>query len=252
VPTIRDIFYCKNDMTEPMHENNSSNTKKYLSERKHFRELAKANFFKSYNDDMGNLIQSINELTITIFLFASGKMDWGTIKDGMYVADLSVSFCRSHFIIIDLIISGELIEAGTLIRKQMELISRLHQIAKSDDVSKIIGKTPNIKNLINQSSRKLYSQYSQVVHSSTQNHLQMLGTYEQNGILYTPLYPVFCDDSFLTTQHWAMCSFEYFCFMQNFYIENFEDYESQKYMILFDIAAKKFTDIEWEKPSDNA
>jgi hypothetical protein len=232
-----------------MCQNDLAKTKKYLSNRKHFRELAQTKFFESYSG-IDSLIQSINELTISILLFSSGKAEWGTIQDGMYVADLSVSFCRSHFIIIDLITGGELIEAGTLIRKQMELVSRLHEIITINDVNKIIKKTPNIKNLKNQPFKKLYSQYSEVAHSSTQNPLQMLGSYESNGICHTPLYPVFCNDSFLTTQHWAMCSFEYFYFIQNFYIENFKDYESKEYMILLNIAVEKFTSIEWETPTE--
>jgi hypothetical protein len=45
-----------------------------------------------------------------------------------YQISLTTSFIRTHFLINDLILNGDLIEAFILIRKQFESLTRLHEI----------------------------------------------------------------------------------------------------------------------------
>jgi hypothetical protein len=65
-----------------------------------------------------------------------------------------------------MILNGDLIEAFTLIRKQLEALTRLHEI---DDkpLLKLLKKTPNVINLFGEGGKKLYPTLSEIVHSAT-------------------------------------------------------------------------------------
>ena len=54
-----------------------------------------------------------------LFLRFTEKIEESTEKIS-YQLDLSASFFRTHFVINDLLLSGDIIEALTLIRKQLE------------------------------------------------------------------------------------------------------------------------------------
>jgi hypothetical protein len=41
---------------------------------------------------------------------------------------LVTSYVRTHFIVTDLILNGDLVEAVTLIRKQLESVARLNEL----------------------------------------------------------------------------------------------------------------------------
>ena len=68
--------------------------------------------FLMFNEHANSLVVSINELVASMTLFVSGKSLRG-IDNGLYLADLMVSFCRSHFIASDLVLGGELVEAAS-------------------------------------------------------------------------------------------------------------------------------------------
>jgi hypothetical protein len=78
-----------------------------------------------------------------------------------YQLSLSASFLRTHFIINDMILNGDLIEAFTLIRKQLEALTRLHEI---DDkpLLKLLKKTPNVINLFGEGGKKIYPTLSEI------------------------------------------------------------------------------------------
>lgn len=101
----------------------SSKAEKYLYSRDHFRKLAQHEFLK-FNDEANLLVASINELVASLTLFVSGK-SFREIDNGLYLADLMVSFCRSHFIASDLLLGGELVEGAVIVRKQIELLAKM-------------------------------------------------------------------------------------------------------------------------------
>jgi dsDNA-specific endonuclease/ATPase MutS2 len=104
------------------------------------------------------------------------------IDNGLYLADLMVSFCRSHFIASDLILGGELVEAAVIVRKQMELLARLNELSAGLDIDKLVRRTPNIKHL-KTSLNRLYSEYSEISHSASPKVMQILGRKElEEGI----------------------------------------------------------------------
>lgn len=100
--------------------------------------------------------------------------------EGVEIADekqqykllLAVSFMRTHYVINELIISSELIEAATLMRKQLELIARLKEIDVSE-LEKLDKKVPQVKYV--PWMKKYYGLWSQVAHNVDVDSLDLLG-----------------------------------------------------------------------------
>ena len=69
-----------------------------------------------------------------------------------YQISLFTSFIRTHYLINDLFMQGDIIEAITLIRKQFESLTRLNEI-DSKPLLKLHKKTPNVCNIFNPTTR---------------------------------------------------------------------------------------------------
>ena len=158
--------------------NHFPNLEKYLQNRALARSLACKTFFEN-SPNAKLLTNCINEL-VAALTFQTCGVNFSKIKNGNYITDLVVSFCRSHFIAIDLILGNELIEAAVLIRKQLELLSRLNELLVVIDVANLEKKTPNLKHL-KTDLKKLYNDYSEVAHSSAQTPLQLLGRIQKDN-----------------------------------------------------------------------
>lgn len=182
------------------------NAQKYLESREAARRQAEQEFFSSH-PEAAPLIALGSEYVAGYMLRLSGQ-DFSKIRHGLYISDLVVSFTRTHFIAQDLIRFGELIEAAVLIRKQMELLARLHELVNADKLDHLIRKTPNVREIGTQ-IRGLYSAYSEVAHSSNPVHLQQLGELEKDGKLYTPVYPVYTRHAIVTFQHQVLTVIEF-------------------------------------------
>ena len=115
------------------------NAVKYLESRDTARKRTEAEFLSNH-PEIAPLIQLGNEYVAGCMYFLNGR-NMSTLKHGLYICDLIISFTRTHFIAQDLIGQGELIEAAVLIRKQMELQARLHELVKVKEFQKLIRKT---------------------------------------------------------------------------------------------------------------
>lgn len=173
-------------------------TKRYLESRLLARQRAEREFVDQ-NPDLIQLLAVSNEYLAGCMLNLSGK-DFGQVPHGLYACDLIVSFTRTYFIAIDLIRQGELIEAAVLVRKQIELLARLHELSANNDLDAMIRKTPNVKSLTTK-LRKLYSSYSEVAHSADPIHLQQLGRIEDERHIWTSVYPQYSENAAITFQH---------------------------------------------------
>ena len=213
-----------------MTEQLSSKAEKYIHSRDHFRKLAQHDFL-SFNEHSNLLIASINELVASMTLFVSGK-SFREIENGLYIADLMVSFCRSHFIASDLILGGELVDAAVIVRKQMELLARVNELSAGLDVEKLVKRTPNIKHLKTGLNR-LYSEYSEISHSASPKAMQLLGRKELKEGTFTPVYPEFQENAYVSMQHLVMTSLEYYVWCANFLIDNFPEYDITYDSVLF-------------------
>lgn len=216
-----------------MTEKPSSKAEKYIHSRDHFRKLAQHNFL-AFNKHASLLVASINELVASMTLFASGKR-FREIDNGLYLADLMVSFCRSHFIASDLILGGELVEAAVIVRKQMELLARLNELSAGLDIDKLVRRTPNIKHLKTGLNR-LYSEYSEISHSASPKVMQILGRKDLEEGTFTPVYPEFQENAYVSMQHLVMSALEYYVWCANFLIDNFPEYDATYDSLLFNKA----------------
>jgi hypothetical protein len=129
-------------MDDPNKETSSA---KYLYSREFCREQARKDF-GDRNVHAMPLIRLLNDYVANTMLGASGY-DVSAIRNAQYNMDLIVSFTRTHFIVMDLIVCGELIEASALQRKQFELVARLNEIREAKSIESLLNKTPNLATL---------------------------------------------------------------------------------------------------------
>lgn len=194
-------------------------TEKYLVSREGFREIAIRKFLET-DPDAVLRIALANGIVASLAWSLSGR-DLTQIPNGLYIGDLIVSFGRTHFIAMEHIVQIELIEAKTLLRKQMELLARLHEISK-DNYSK--AKTPNVTHLPAQ-IKQLYGDYSGTAHSSSPEHMILLGRLPEAGNTYTPLYPIFDENAYVALQHACLISLEFCDCLTRTYKEHSLEYD---------------------------
>ncbi len=231
-----------------MKEEFNSKTEKYLYSRDHRRKAAKYEFLK-FNEESNLFIASINELVSSLTLFLSGK-SLRKIENGLYIGDLVVSFCRSHFIACDLILGGELVEAAIVIRKQLELLSRVNELSVGLDADNLTRKTPNIRYL-KTNLKKIYSEYSEIAHSASPEIMHLLGRKEHESRIFTNLYPEFQKNAYVSMQHLTMTAFEFHVWCVNFNKDNFSEYDSTHDSLLLDNAINQYKKIFSDSNDDN-
>ena len=156
--------------------------------------------------------------------FFHADRDLRGVSNGHYIGDLLVSFCRSHFVATDLLLQGELVENATILRKQMELVSRLKELHAGMNIENLIDRTPNVGHL-RTALRRLYGEYSAIAHSSNPRTLQLLGMIEKDGVTYTPLYPVFDDNMYVALNHLAIVVLEFAVWTMEFYRRELTPYD---------------------------
>ena len=169
------------------------------------------------------VIQLLNDYVATTMLGASG-FDVSAIPNFQYNMDLSVSFTRTHFIVMDLIVCGELIEAATLQRKQFELIARLNEIREAESVESRLKKTPNLGTLRTR-IRRLYGEYSAISHSASPVPLELLGRISTQEGDWTVVYPIFSENAYVSLNHAAATVFEYYYWAHEFFSRHVNTYD---------------------------
>jgi hypothetical protein len=217
----------------------------YVHTRDYFRNLA-AQKFLSHHKDANVLVASMGELIASMVTFLSGQ-DIREVKEGEYIVKLVVSFCRSYFIAVDLTLHGELIEAAVIVRKQMEVLSRLNELTSDLDMNLLINKPPNLKHLKG-ALKKQYDAYSKVAHSSSLEGMALLGREVTEGGIFTPLYPYFQEDAYVSLHHLLLTGFEFFMWAMGFYRLYFPDYDSSYDLRYFSLVIDRHQKIFPQKP----
>ena len=111
-----------------------------------------------------------------------------------YQLAVSASFIRTHFLISDHILDGDLVEALVLTRKQLESLARLHEL-DAKPFQKLMGKVPNIQNVLQGESKRLYGHLSEVAHFSTPRVAELLHVAEKGELIGPSLLPVYSERS---------------------------------------------------------
>lgn len=134
---------------------------------------ARADSEKCLKVDYPEYENIVNKMT-DFFTMITEKLDGNEIADEklQYKLLLVVSFMRTHYVVNELIIYSEIIEAATLMRKQLELIARMEEIDVSE-LEKLDKKVPQIKYV--PLMKEYYGLWSQVAHNANVNSLDLLG-----------------------------------------------------------------------------
>lgn len=110
-----------------------------------------------------------------------------------YQISLSASYVRTHFIINDMILHGDLVEANTLIRKQLESLTRLYEL-DAKPLQRLLRKTPNVINTFKTTGKQVYPFLSEIAHFASPKASQLLHVMEKEGGLVGPsMIPVYTD-----------------------------------------------------------
>lgn len=93
--------------------------------------------------------------------------------EASYQIGLAASFTRSHYIISNLLLEGELIDAATLLRKNLEVLARLIEVEQLP-LDRINGRTPNVKYAFADGKAPVYGHLSEIAHFSTPEASELL------------------------------------------------------------------------------
>lgn len=144
-----------------------------------------------------------------------------------YASGLIASFVRTFYIVKEHIHYAELIEAVTLLRKQLEALSRLNELLKVESIERILKKTPNVKNL-STSILRMYGTFSEVAHSSVSIHFELLGISEKGNNSGYSLFPHYSENVNVAYQHLIFTFLEFFLWMKTFQDLNVPDYTEEE------------------------
>lgn len=148
-------------------------------------------FYKTQEKEGENSLRMlIDGLMAQIAMEQASKKIKDTNEKISYQISLSTSFIRTHYLINDLFMQGDLIEAITLIRKQLESLTRLHEI-DSKPLLKLHKKTPNVCNLFKKAGKQIYPHLSEVAHFSTPQVGEFLKMVEDGELLGPSLTPAY-------------------------------------------------------------
>ena len=98
---------------------------KFKTDFKESRKKVKNEFEKNESERHHFFRKTLDGLQILLMENLFGKYDEPSEKF-LYQLSLTISYVRTHFIINNLILEGDLIEFYTLIRKQLEKLTRLN------------------------------------------------------------------------------------------------------------------------------
>jgi hypothetical protein len=122
------------------------------------------------------------------------KIENATLETS-YQIGLSSSFIRTHFLATDAFMNGDLVESIVLIRKQLESLARLHEL-DCKPLQKLVGKVPNIKNVLKGESARMYGSLSEVAHFSSPRVAELLHVVESGDLIGPSLIPIFNERCF--------------------------------------------------------
>lgn len=153
------------------------------------REIARKKF-RGKETAIENTIRiSIDGLIASLIKETENKIDIVDEKISFKLALIS-SYVRTHFIINDFLLNGDLVEASVLMRKQLEAVARLNEL-DSKSLEKLLGRTPNVKNILKGESGKIYGLLSEIAHSSSHRIGELLSVVEDGekiGVSNLPTY----------------------------------------------------------------
>jgi hypothetical protein len=161
-----------------------------------------------------------------------------------YQISLIISFARTHFIINDMILEGDLIEAFTLMRKNLESLTRLNEIDQKP-LRKLLRKTPNVINVLGKAGKALYPTLSEIAHFGTPEVGNLLSVKSHDdGRTGPSLYPTYNEHSKSCYDRHAFISINFTFYLMQFLTKVYDEkYDSEFDHSTFFIMVKMAEDI---------
>lgn len=174
------------------------------------REATKEEYRKKEPDGHNTFRITLDGLIVRVSAQLANKIETPTEKIS-YQIGLAISFIRTHFLINDMIMYGDLIEAFTLIRKNFESVTRLHEI-DNNPLQKLLKKTPNVINIFKEGGKQLYPTLSEIAHFGTPRVAGLLTvSSHEDGRVGPSLHPAYNVDALACYDRHAFVSI-YFVF----------------------------------------
>jgi len=155
------------------------------------REVARDEYLKTETEEENTLRICIDGLVAQLASNMVNKIEETDEKVSYQIA-LVTSYVRTHFIINDMIMDGDIVEATTLIRKQLESLTRMHE-CDSKPLLKLMKKTPNVINCFKMPGKKTYPHLSEVAHFATPRVGNLLHVVEDGELVGPSLHPQYVE-----------------------------------------------------------
>lgn len=151
------------------------------------REIAREEYRRAETQEENILRISIDGLLAQLASNMKNKIE-NTDDKTSYQISLVTSYIRSHYIINEMILDSDIIEATTLIRKQLESLTRIHELDKNP-LLKLLKKTPNVINCFKSVGKKIYPHLSEIAHFATPRVGELLHVVEDGDLIGPSLHP---------------------------------------------------------------
>jgi len=155
------------------------------------REKTRDKFRRIETEEENVLRISIDGLVAQLAANMTNKVNETNEKTSYHIL-LVTSYIRSHYIINELILDGDIIEATTLLRKQLESLTRMNELDKKplDKLHKLYNKTPNVNNIFRKGAFKdIYAHLSEIAHLATPRAGKVLHIIKSEDLVGVSLYP---------------------------------------------------------------
>lgn len=184
--------------------------------------------YKTHEEEGANSLRTIIDgLIAQMAIEQSSKKIKNTNEKISYQISLLTSFIRTHYLISDLFMQGDVIEAMTLIRKQFESLARLHEI-DSKPLLKLHKKTPNVCNVFKKAGKMIYPQLSEAAHFGTPNVGKLLQEIEDGDLLGPSLIPVYHESSLACMELNCFMAIHFLRWLIDKHKEFYEDFNGKK------------------------
>ncbi len=159
----------------------------FQGESKKAREVARDEYRRVETEQENTLRICIDGLVAKLANNMANKIE-ETDEKVSYQISLVTSYVRTHFIINDMIMDGDIVEATTLIRKQLESLTRMNEL-DSKPLLKLMKKTPNVINCFKRPGKQMYPHLSEVAHFATSRVGELLHIVEDGELVGPSLHP---------------------------------------------------------------
>lgn len=185
-------------------------------------------------------IHHLMDLYFTCVMARFNKVEVDNRGNDGYKLSLLLSFMRTNYTVSKLILRSEVIDAYTLLRKQLELIARFTELDKSSKESlKKQNNTPNIKETPGMGP--YYGFMSNIAHSTAYKELGDVFAYEKqiDGKLGLSMQPQFTEYTIDTFCLQCELFFRFSNLILDFQSQLLDDYESEQDLRIFLLIMEK-------------